>query len=126
MITIATAVITTTISPLTLAHISSSVRAPAPAPVTVTPAPPTATQSKPPPAADPDAMDVDCARYFNLRNVICHKCQKKGHIARNCWQRPGQTRSVREAQVEESAEPAQKNEEVKEEGKEEGWTTELQ
>ncbi|GLB41135.1 putative retrotransposable element tf2 155 kda protein type 1-like [Lyophyllum shimeji] len=56
--------------------------APPPRPVAAAPSAPTAPASRPLPSGVP--MDIDLSRQRSGTPIICRRCKKPGHIARNC------------------------------------------
>ncbi|GLB43850.1 putative chromo (CHRromatin Organisation MOdifier) domain containing protein [Lyophyllum shimeji] len=56
--------------------------APPPRPVAAAPSAPTAPASRPLPSGVP--MDIDLSRQHSGTPIICRRCKKPGHIARNC------------------------------------------
>ncbi|GLB39295.1 hypothetical protein LshimejAT787_0604570 [Lyophyllum shimeji] len=56
--------------------------APPPRPVAAAPSAPTAPASHSLPPGVP--MDIDLSRQRSGTPIICHRCKKPGHIARNC------------------------------------------
>ncbi|GLB39299.1 putative retrotransposable element tf2 155 kda protein type 1-like [Lyophyllum shimeji] len=56
--------------------------APSPRPVAATPSAPTAPVSRPLPSGVP--MDIDLSHQRSGTLIICRRCKKPGHIARNC------------------------------------------
>ncbi|GLB33386.1 hypothetical protein LshimejAT787_0102700 [Lyophyllum shimeji] len=56
--------------------------APSPRPVAATPSAPTVPASRPLPSGVP--MDIDLSRQRSGTPIICRRCKKPGHIARNC------------------------------------------
>ncbi|GLB41215.1 putative retrotransposable element tf2 155 kda protein type 1-like [Lyophyllum shimeji] len=56
--------------------------APPPRPVAAAPSAPTAPASRPLPSGVP--MDIDLSRQRSGIPIICRRCKKPGHIARNC------------------------------------------
>ncbi|GLB45568.1 putative retrotransposable element tf2 155 kda protein type 1-like [Lyophyllum shimeji] len=56
--------------------------APPPRPVAAAPSAPTAPASRPLPSGVP--MDIDLSRQRSGTRIICRRCKKPGHIARNC------------------------------------------
>ena len=83
----------------------SSFRAPAiPVPGPSIPTTTSAQAAHPPAKADPDAMDVDRARYPPPRkDAVCYNCGQKGHYKSACKKLAGRgyNHNVREATVEE-------------------------